>query len=160
MVDPFLLLAVALLVVGVVGSVVPGVPGAAASLAGVYLYWWSTGFGPPGVAFVAVVTVVGLLAMSVEYLGGAVAATVGGAGTWTVAAAGLVGLLALFVTGPVGSLLGVVLTVFAVEVYRGADLDAGARTAVVTAVGILASNVVQVLLNGTILVGFLVVVLA
>lgn len=159
MVDPYLVAAVALLTVGIVGSVVPGVPGALSSLAGVYLYWWSTGFGPPGALFVAVATAVSLLALSLDVLGSVVSAKVGGASTPTVLAAGGVGVVLLVVTGPVGALVGVVVTVFAVEVYRGAETEEGARTAVVTAVGMVASSLVQLLLNAAILVAFLAVVL-
>lgn len=158
MIDLWLVVAVVLLVAGVVGSVVPGVPGALVSLFGIYLYWWSTGFGDPGVLFVAIATLVGLLALALSYLGGAISAKVGGASTSTVVAAAVVGLVLLLVTGPIFGLLGVVLTVFVIEVYRGAEMEAGARTAVVTAVGMLASTVVEVLLTGSILVAFLLVV--
>jgi uncharacterized protein YqgC (DUF456 family) len=65
----------------------------------------------------------------------------------------------VFVLTPVGALLGVLVTVFVVEVARGAAPADGAKTAVVTAVGMLASNVVQALLTGAVLVGFLLVVL-
>ena len=158
MIDLWLAVAIVLLVAGVAGSVVPGVPGALVSLIGVYCYWWSTGFGEPGALFVAVATLVGLLALVLSYLGSALSAKVGGASTTTVIAAAVVGLLLLLVSGPPGALLGVVLTVFAIEVYRGAEMEAGLRTALITAVGMLASTVVEILLTGSILVAFLLVV--
>lgn len=159
MVDLALAVAVVVLSVGVIGSVVPGVPGALLSLAAVYGYWWSTGFGEPGVAFVAVATVVGLAAVAVDYLAGAISARAGGASLLTTVAATLVGIVLFFVAGPLATLAGVALTVFAIEVYRGAEAAEGVRTAAITVVGLLASNVVQVLLTASILVGFLLAVL-
>lgn len=157
--DLALALAVLLLLVGVVGSVVPGVPGALLSLVAVYGYWWSTGWTEPGTAFVAVATVVCLAAVAIDYLAGFVSARAGGASPLTTVVAGVVGILLFFVLGPVGTIAGVALTVFAVEVYRGAGTEEGARTAAVTVVGLLASNVIGILLTASVLVGFLLVVL-
>ncbi|MFC6726642.1 hypothetical protein ACFQE1_20185, partial [Halobium palmae] len=49
MVEPLVLVAFGLLLLGVVGSVVPGLPGALGSLAGVGLYWYASDFGDPSV---------------------------------------------------------------------------------------------------------------
>jgi len=154
-----LALAVALLVAGVLASFVPAIPGGLLSLVGVYGYWWATGWAEPGVVFVAAATVVGLAAVAVDWLAGAVSAKAGGADTTTAVAAAAVGVVLFFVLTPVGALLGVLVTVFAIEVYRGAEPAEGARAALVTAVGLLASNVVQALLTGVVLVAFLLVVL-
>lgn len=159
MVDVALLLAVALLVAAVVASFVPAAPGGLLSGVGVVGYSWSTGFAEPGAAFVAAAVAVAAVALAVDWLAGAVAAKAGGAATSTALAAAVVGIVLVFVLTPVGALLGVLVTVFVVEVARGAAPADGAKAAVVTAVGMLASNVVQALLTGAVLVGFLVVVL-
>ncbi|WP_135303144.1 DUF456 domain-containing protein [Haloarcula amylovorans] len=149
-------LAFALLVGGVVGSLIPQVPGALLSLAGVYVYWYAVGL--PLVVLVGL-TLVGVLTWVVDFFGGAVAARVGGASTTTAVVAGIVGLLLFFVTGPVGLILGVAATVFAVEFWRQQDAKQGMRAALVTTAGMLASSVVQALLTGSILVTMLVVAL-
>ncbi|MBV0922658.1 DUF456 domain-containing protein [Halomicroarcula limicola] len=149
-------LAFALLVGGVVGSLVPQVPGALLSLAGVYVYWYAVGL--PLVVLVGL-TLVGVLTWIVDFFGGAVAARVGGASTTTAVVAGIVGLLLFFVTGPVGLILGVAATVFAVEFWRQQDAKQGLRAALVTTVGMLASSVVQALLTGSMLVTMVVVAL-
>lgn len=154
-----LAVATALLVGGVAASFLPAVPGGLLSAVGVVGYWWATGWTEPGAAFVAVAVLVSALVVAVDWLAGVVAARAGGASTATAVLAGAVGLVLVFVATPVGALVGVLVTVFAVEVYRGAEPADGARAALVTAVGILASNVVQALLTGAILVGFLAVVL-
>ncbi len=81
--DLFFLAAVVLLVGGVVGSVVPLVPGAGLSLAGIYLYWWSSGYATPGPWVLAGFTLVGLAAVVTDQIGGALAAGAGGASTAT-----------------------------------------------------------------------------
>ncbi|MFC6973704.1 DUF456 domain-containing protein [Halomicroarcula sp. GCM10025709] len=152
-------IAFVLLIAGVVGSLVPQVPGAPLSLAGVYVYWVGSGMTEPGVVLLAVLTMVGALTWVVDFAGGAVAARVGGASTKTAVAAGLVGLVLFFVTGPLGILLGVALTVFALELYRQEDARKGLKAALVTTAGMLASGIVQAMLTGSMLVAMLAVAL-
>jgi hypothetical protein len=148
------LVALALLVLGVVGSAVPTLPGAVLSVAGVLLYWWSTGFTDPSLVVLAGLLAVGLFTVAVDWFGGAMAARVGGASLTTTALASVVGLVLLFVAGPVGVLVGVAGTVFALEFYRNRDVGTSGRSALYATVGILGSAVVQVLLTGSMLVAF------
>jgi len=154
-----ILVAFVLLVAGVVGSLVPQVPGAPISLAGVYVYWVGSGMSEPGIVLLGLLTAVGVLTWVVDFAGGAVAARVGGASTGTAVLAGLVGLILFFVTGPLGIVLGVAATVFAVEFYRQRDARGGAKAALVTTLGMLASGIVQALLTGSMLVTMAVVAL-
>lgn len=149
------LVAFALLVLGVVGSITPQMPGAPVSIAGVLTYWWASGFDEPGVLVLAALLAVGALTWLVDWVGGAVAAKVGGASTWTAVLAGLVGLVLFFVTGPLGILLGVAATVFLAELYRQRDATASAKAAVVTTAGMLGSTIAQTLLTASILVAML-----
>ena len=150
-------LAFLLLVAGVVGSLVPQVPGALLSLAGVFTYWYAT--GRPGLTLLAALTLVGVLTWIVDFFGGAIAARAGGASNATALLAGVVGLVLFFLTGPLGIVLGVAATVFAVEFYRQQDARKGAKAALVTTAGMLASSVVQALLTGSILLAMLAIVL-
>lgn len=151
----FFLVALALLLGGVVGSVVPLVPGAGLSLAGIYLYWWQSGYAVPGLAVLIAFTLVGLGAIIADQFGGALAANVGGASTKTTALATVVSIPLLFVAGPVGLVLGVAGVVFAAEFYRTRNAGRGARAAGFAAVGVLGSAVVQLAVTLSLLVGFL-----
>ncbi|WP_458186728.1 DUF456 domain-containing protein [Haladaptatus sp. NG-WS-4] len=157
--DWLLLVALALLLAGVLGSVVPLLPGVPLSLLGIYAYWWGTEFSEPGLLFLVGATVVGIVAIVGDYTAGAVSARVGGGSRWTAVAAAVVGLLALVTTGPLGMLLGVALATFAVEFYRTRDAERGARTAAYAVAGLLASAVFQLVVTVSLLVGFLVAVL-
>lgn len=156
MVETLTLLAVALLVAGVVGSVVPLVPGALLSTGAVVLHWWYLDV-PSGLTLAALVAV-GALAVAVDYFAGAISAKAGGASWPATVAAGVVGVVALLATGPLGALVAVALTVFLVEAYRGRSRTAGARAALFATVGMLGSAVAQVLLTATMLVAFVLVV--
>ncbi|WP_267639496.1 DUF456 domain-containing protein [Haloarchaeobius amylolyticus] len=156
-IDPALLAAVTLLVVGIVGSAIPSMPGPLVSVAGVAGYWWfADGLGT--VAAVALV-LVGLFAVAADQLADVVSTRASGASWTTTALAGVAGLVLMFVAGPIGIILGVAGTVFAVELYQKGDRNHAARAATYTTVGILASIVVQVLLTVSMLAGFLVAVL-
>jgi uncharacterized protein YqgC (DUF456 family) len=156
-VDPLVLLAVLLLVAGVVGSAIPQVPGPLLSLAGIGLYWW-TATHPPGLVL-AGFALVALLALAADWLAAPLAASAGGASNVTTLVASVLGLVGLVFGGPLVALLVVVGTVLILELRRHGDLDAGVRAALVTAVGIVGSIVVQVLLTAAVLVGVLAVIL-
>jgi uncharacterized protein YqgC (DUF456 family) len=159
MVEALTVVAVALLILGVLGAVVPLLPGAPLSLAGVYLYWWASGYSDPGLLVLVGLTVLGLFTIAVEYAGGAMSAKFGGASTRTVALATVAGLAAIFVAGPLGLVAGVAGTVFITEFYRHRDARRGAKAAAYATIGVLASSIAQVLLTVTILVAFVLAVL-
>jgi hypothetical protein len=158
MVDIVVLVAIALAVLGVIGSATPLVPGAGLSLGGVYLYWWHTGYSEPGTVVLVALTLLGVATMAIDYLAGLVSAKAGGASWTTGVVAGVVGLALLFVAGPVGVIGGVAGTVFALEYYRNGDREESFRVAVRTTVAMLGSTIVQVLFTATMLVVLLFVV--
>ncbi|MFB6204043.1 MAG: DUF456 domain-containing protein [Candidatus Nanohaloarchaea archaeon] len=155
----FILLAVALLVLGVIGSFTPMAPGAAFSILGILLYWWSTGFTRPGIFFLAGTLGIGVLALLVDWFGGAIAAKQGGASTRTTAMAAIAGFLLMLVSGPAGLLIGIAGTVFIREYLRTGEHESSVKAAVYGTAGVLASGLFQALLTGSILVAFLVALL-
>ena len=157
MVEVMLLVAVAVLVAAVVGSLVPLVPSGLVSLAGVWLY---VGFGsePVGPLAVASLTLAGIVTVVIDQFGGPIATRASGASTEVTVASAIGGLLCLFVLGPVGIVVGVVGTVLLLELRRGTDPRRALRRSLYTAAGVLASSVLQVLLTLSILAGFVLVV--
>ena len=149
--DLLVIVAFALLIAGVVGSVAPVVPGGVLSLSGVLVYWWASGFSDPNLFILSGILFVALLAVAVDWLASAVSAKAGGASTRTVVIATLVGLVGL-TFGPVGFLLGTAGTVFLMELTEGREVEESARAAGVTLVGMVTSSVMQVLLSAGVLV--------
>ncbi len=154
MVEALTVLALALLAAGVVGSVVPALPGPLLSLSGVYLHWWATGYTEPGALVLVSLSLVGVLALATDLLASAVSTRAGGA-SWPVsAAAGLAGVVLFFVAGPVGVVLGVAGTVFVLSLATTGDARDSARAAVYATVGVLGSALVQALLTLSMLAAF------
>ena len=156
-VDPLVLVAFVLLIAGVLGSLLPVLPGPVLSLAGVYLYWWTTGYAEPALFVLLALTLVGLAGVVVDLFGGALGARTGGASATTTAVAAVVGVALFFLAGPVGIVLGVAGTVFVVEFLRERDARASLTAAAYATLGVLASAAVQALLTLSILVAMVLV---
>lgn len=151
--DPFIV-ALVFLVAGVVGSVLPLVPGGLLSTVGVLYYWRAT--GDPSTVVLVLLVSLGLLVIVVDWFGGAVAARFGGASPGTTAAAVVAGLGLALVLGPLGLVAGIFAVVFGLEYRRHGEVERGARTAASATAGILVSTVMQVLLTVLMLAVFLV----
>ncbi|WP_232685885.1 DUF456 domain-containing protein [Halobacterium zhouii] len=151
--DTLVLVAFALLVLGVVGAVLPLLPSGLFSLAGVAVYWWHT--GDPGTLLFALLVGLSLVAVAVDWLAGFVGAKAGGVDTKVAVVAGAVGFLLMLLTGPVGLLAGVAGTVFAFEFRESGDAEASARHAAYATVGVVASAAMQVLLTAVVLAAML-----
>ncbi|MFC7134924.1 MULTISPECIES: DUF456 domain-containing protein [Salinibaculum] len=149
--DLVTVLAFVVLAFAVVSAFLPGFPTGAVSLAGIGLYWWGSGFTSPGTAVLVVLIAVSLLAVAADWFAGAVAAKVGGASLLTTALAGLVGLALLFVTGPIGMVVGSAAVVFALEYRKHRDVRGSATAAGAYVVGFFASAFVQALLAFSVL---------
>ena len=154
----FLTVSLLLLVAGVVGSFVPMVPAGLLSIAGILVYWWSTGYTSPGTLVLVAFVVVGGLVVLVDYAAGAIAARAGGATTRNSVIGAVVGFLLFFVLGPLGIILGMAVTVFVLELYRGQKRSESMRAAVYAVIGALGSSVMQFFLTLSLLVAFLVIV--
>jgi uncharacterized protein YqgC (DUF456 family) len=158
-VDPLVAVAFVLLVGGVVGSVVPVVPSGLLSLLGVYTYWFATGYDEPGLLLLSGLTLVALVATAVDWLSGAISAKAGGASTRTTVLATVVGFLGLLAFGPLGFLVGTAGLVFVLTYAENGEARKSLRAAGVTLLGMLTSNLLQVLLTGGILIVMILVVL-
>ena len=157
MVELVFVVAVGLLIAGVVGSVLPLIPAGLVSLAGVWAYVL-LGAEPVGPLVVASLTLAGVATVVIEHFAGPLAARASGASTETMVASAVGGLLVMLIVGPVGIIVGVVGTVFLLELKNGTDTERAAKRSLYTAVGVLASSVAQVLLTLSILAVFVVVV--
>jgi uncharacterized protein len=94
------LLSAVLIVVGVAGTVLPALPGAAFVLAGIVLAAWIDGFSRVGVGVVAIVSVLAVLSWVLEYVAGMLGAQKAGASRQAMIGAALgtvVGLFAGFI---------------------------------------------------------------
>jgi uncharacterized protein YqgC (DUF456 family) len=154
--DLYLVLAIALLLLGIIGSVAPAIPGVLVSVAGVMIYWWSTGYTQPGNIFLGFTVFLGLVAVSLDWVSGAITAKIGGASQKTSVAAGFAGVLGfIFLGGPIGVVIAVAGTVFLREYFRTGDVEKSKKAGFYSALGIVFSTAMQVVIAVTIFLGFL-----
>jgi len=145
------------LAAGLVGLVVPVVPGALLLVAGTFLVAWAEGFTRVGWGIVAVSVLVAALVAMVDVLAGVLGAKAFGASRWAALGASL-GLLAGLFFGVPGILLGPVVGAMAFEAWRNPDVARAAKAGLGTALGLLVGGAVKLAL-GFALVGAVVVAL-
>lgn len=144
------------MVLGVVGSFAPMIPGALLSIVGILVYWWSTGFTSPGLVFMTLFVVIGIIAVLADQLSGVLAAKYGGASTRNSVFAGIGGLILFFLLGPVGILIGVAGTVLLLELRENSDRDQSIKAAVYASMGVIGSSVIQFVVTLSLLTAFLI----
>lgn len=158
--DYFLLMAIALLILGIIGSVAPAMPGVLLSVGGILIYWWSTGYTEPGNLFIIVTVILGGITLALDWFAGAITAKAGGASAKTSLAAGIAGFFGFFfLGGPLGVLIAVGGTVFLREYLRTGDVGQSRKAGFYSAIGLLGSAFMQLLVTFTLLVAFLIVIL-
>lgn len=140
------ILAFVLLVAGVIGCIVPRVPGIVASLAGVFLYWWSTGYTEPSTVVIVLLGGLGVAALCSSLIADHFSSRIGGAARTTGLLAGAVGAVVLVVTGPLGMFLATILTVFLLEYRRQRNVRAAGRAALAVVVSSIGSRVFRLAL--------------
>lgn len=138
----YVLGAVALLV-GLVGIVLPGLPGALLMVGGVFLIGWAGNFAVVGWPTIAIAAVLGLGITAVDWLAGLMGAKAFGASRWAMLG-GAVGLVAGLFFGLPGVLLGPAVGAFAFELVKDPDLEQAAKSGVGALLGFLVGSVTKV----------------
>jgi uncharacterized protein len=147
--------AVALLfLAGVVGSVVPWMPGPLLILAGALLWAIVTDFATVGLGRLAILAALALAAFLTKLAAGAVGARHHGGSRWGVAGAIIGALIGLFF-GPLGLLVGPIVGAVLGEIARGATLESGIRSGVGALIGLLAGLVVDLAISLSMIAVFL-----
>lgn len=159
MINFFLIITLFLLIVGIIGSLIPGLPGPVFSILGVLLYWWSTSYQTPGNLFLILMLSTAILALIIDYIGAYIGAEKSGSSTKTAIAASVSALIFFLFTGPIGIILGVGVVVFLREILIGKDPDEAITSATATTIALLASTASKALLTTLVLIIFLISIL-
>jgi uncharacterized protein len=126
-----------LFVVGLVGSLIPWVPGPLFILGGAVLWAFATEFAEIGVGRLAILTGLALLTFLLNFVAGAAGARRYGGSRWGVIGAVVGAVVGLFF-GPFGLLICPVAGAVTGELLHGADLEGSVRSGFGAAVGLLA----------------------
>lgn len=138
-------LAVALMLAGVAGTVLPALPGTAFVLAGVVLGAWIDGFERVGAGTLAVLTVLAVLAWVLDYVAGLLGAQRVGASRLAVLGAAVGTVVGLFM-GVVGVLFMPLAGAALGEYLERRDHQQAARVGMATWLGVMVGLVAKVVL--------------
>jgi uncharacterized protein len=126
-----------LFVVGLVGSVVPWMPGPPFVLAGAVVWALATDFDTLGWGRLAILAALTVLSVVLEFVTTAIGARRYGASRWGMLGA-IVGALVGVFFGPVGLIVGCLAGAVAAELIRGSELAASVRSGIGALVGLIA----------------------
>jgi uncharacterized protein YqgC (DUF456 family) len=130
------MLAVGLVLVGIVGTVLPGIPGAILVLAGLALAAWIDGFARVGLGTLAVLAALTAATYAIDLTATAVGARRFGTSWWGVLGAVAGAMIGLFFGLP-GLVLGPFLGAFAAELIARRDVRQAGRAGVGAWLGLL-----------------------
>jgi uncharacterized protein YqgC (DUF456 family) len=150
---------VGLFAVGLVGTLVPAVPGLPLVWLGIALYAWATGFAEIGVTAVAFLGLLTAGVVAGSYASGAIAAKAGGGARWAVGGAAVGAILGLITASLPGLLLGSFLGALLGAWWETRQTPRAFTVALLAVVGLLVGVVAQFLMGVAMIVGFLFTVL-
>ena len=151
--DSWLVLAFLLMAVGLVGTVVPALPGIALVLAGAVLYAVGTGFTVVGVGHVLLFAGLTAVALALDFVANLLGARAFGATKWGIIGA-MVGLLLGLALGPVGLIVGPLVGAVALEALSGQPLRQAFRSGLGALIGYILGTGVEVALALAIIIIF------
>ena len=125
-----------LMLAGLVGAIVPLLPGAPLIFAGALLYAVATDFTPIGAGRLAILATLGVLAWGLEHVAGVVGARRAGGSRAAVVGA-MLGMLVGVMVAPIGLLVGPIIGAIAGELLAGRAPRASVRAGIGAALGAL-----------------------
>jgi uncharacterized protein YqgC (DUF456 family) len=139
------LLVAVLMIAGLVGAVLPGLPGTPLIVLGALIHGYATSWESLGLARILILVVLAAASELAGYLGAALGARRSGGSRWAVLGA-VAGLLLGLPFAPLGLVLGPMIGAIAAELIRTGALRDSIRTGTGAAIGVLAGTVLHVAL--------------
>ena len=150
----YYLLAAALVIVGLAGTVLPVIPGAALVFAGLFVAAWADGFARVGTAALVIIGVLGALSFVADFVASLLGAQRVGASPQALVGAALGGGIGLFLGLP-GLILGPFVGAVAGELLARGGLAQAGKVGLGTWLGLLAAAVLKVVIAFMMIATFL-----
>jgi uncharacterized protein len=136
-------LVVVLFLVGIAGSILPGLPGTPLIVVGAFLFAFFTNFEHVGLRTVVILAVISLVVTGLSYAVSSVGAKMGGASFWGILGA-FVGAIAGFMIGNVlGFIVGPFLGAALFELLTGKSFEQSFRSGAGSVLGFFGGAVIQ-----------------
>lgn len=139
------LLGFALVALGFLGLVMPGLPGTPLVFVGILAVAWADGFSRIGVLVLGLLALLTAASVVVDYVAGVLGARKAGASAWGVAG-GIAGLAAGLFFAPVGIVVGPLVGAVGFEYWRNPDARAALRAGAGVVIGFLAGAVLKIVI--------------
>jgi uncharacterized protein YqgC (DUF456 family) len=146
-----------LFLLGILGTIIPALPGIGLVYGGILVYAFSNHFTAITPSTVVVLGIVSIIAASMQYLGSAWAARSAG-GQGKALAGTVLGALIGATTGPVGIFGGAFLGALIGALLEGSSTDRALRIALKSVIGILGGSIMQFLFALALIGAFLVAI--
>ena len=150
-----LLISLLIMVVGLIGTVVPGLPGMPLILGGIALYSLGSGFSVIGVPQFLGLLVLGAIGIGLNFLGNLIGARKFGASRIGLLGAFVGLVIGLFALGPFGIVFGPLLGAVAAELLQGRAAHEALRSGFGVLIGYVVGSLAEVLI-ALIMVGWFV----
>jgi uncharacterized protein YqgC (DUF456 family) len=141
--DPWLIVALVLMFIGLLGVILPLVPGIVLVYLAALLYAVIEGFAKIGPITLAVLTVLAVVGVTADIWVSSLGAKVGGASVWALLGGLALGLVGLVFFSLPGAIVGSVAGVVAVELWRVGDWEKVLKSGAGWLIGWLLSTIVQ-----------------
>jgi uncharacterized protein YqgC (DUF456 family) len=136
-----------MMLVGLLGSIIPFLPDVVLIWVSALIYGLVIGWGQSGGWLFGIISVLGLIGLLSDAWVSGAGARQGGATVLTTLGGLAIGLVALFTTGPLGFLVGILLGTFVLEYARHQDPEQALRATFGMGLGYGASFIVKFLLG-------------
>jgi uncharacterized protein YqgC (DUF456 family) len=147
---------IALMLIGLIGSALPFVPGSPLILLGAFIYAWYTDFLVVTWGTLVILLLLTVLSQILDYLASILGAKKFGASRWGMSGAFLGGIIGLFSGGILGILIGPFIGALLLEFLHGQDLPASLKIGLGTLVGFLGGAIGKIIIALTMVGIFLV----
>lgn len=144
-----------LFVVGLAGTIIPGLPGIGLIFAGIILYAIVTGFTTVSAMHVLLFAVVSALALAANYAGSMMGARAGGGGASSTVGTILGAIIGTVTLGPLGLFAGAFIGALAGAFYEGRTSAVAMKVAFYSVIGIVGGAVIQLLLGLSMIAAFI-----
>jgi hypothetical protein len=132
---------VLLMAIGVIGSVLPFMPGSPLILAGAFLYAWHTNFTVISWGVLLVLAALVVLSQLLDYVASTIGAKRYGASVWGIAGAFIGGIMGMFLGGIIGILIGPFLGAVVFELLQGREMNASLKIGFGTFIGFIGGTI-------------------
>jgi uncharacterized protein len=142
------IVAAILTLVGVIGTILPMLPGVPLVFAGLALAAWVDGFQQVSGFTVAILGVLTVMAMAIDFAASAFGTKIAGASRWAFFGAALGAIVGIFF-GPIGLFVGPFIGAVALEVWATQNIERSLKAGVGASIGILLGAVAKIALSFT-----------